>query len=48
MHSYGHPCRINEISAICKKYNIFLIEDMAESLGSYYNNKQELLENLEQ
>ena len=39
MHSYGHPCRINEISAICKKYNIFLIEDAAESLGSYYNNK---------
>ena len=39
MHSYGHPCRIDEIKRILKKYYIFLIEDAAESLGSYYKSK---------
>ena len=39
MHSYGHPCRIDEIKKILKKYHIFLIEDAAESLGSFYKNK---------
>lgn len=39
MHSFGHPCRIDEIKKILKKYNIFLIEDAAESLGSFYKNK---------
>jgi len=36
MHTFGHPCRIDEIKEICNKYNIKLIEDCAESLGSYY------------
>lgn len=39
MHTFGHPARLDEILAICKKYNIELIEDAAESLGSYYKNK---------
>jgi aminotransferase in exopolysaccharide biosynthesis len=39
MHSYGHPCRIDEIKKILKKYNILLIEDAAESLGSFYKKK---------
>jgi perosamine synthetase len=39
MHTYGHPCKIDEIKDICKKYKIFLIEDAAESLGSKYKNK---------
>ena len=39
MHSYGHPCRIKEIKRILKKYYIFLIEDAAESLGSFYDKK---------
>jgi perosamine synthetase len=39
MHSYGHPCRIDEIKKILHKYHIFLIEDAAESLGSFYKNK---------
>ena len=39
MHSYGHPCRISDIKKILKKYHIFLIEDAAESLGSFYKNK---------
>lgn len=39
MHTFGHPCRIDEIKDICDKYCIFLIEDAAESVGSLYKNK---------
>ena len=39
MHTFGNPCRIDEISKICKKFNINLIEDAAESLGSFYKGK---------
>lgn len=39
MHTFGHSCKIKEIKAICDKWNIILVEDSAESLGSYYNNK---------
>ena len=39
MHSYGHPCRIDEIKKICDEYSIFLIEDAAESLGSFFKNQ---------
>lgn len=37
---YGMPAKMNSIVAISKKYNIVLIEDSAESLGSSYNNKK--------
>jgi len=36
MHTFGHPCRIDEIKRICDEYHIFLIEDAAESVGSIY------------
>ena len=39
MHTFGHPCKIEEIADICKQYNIALVEDAAESLGSYYKGK---------
>lgn len=39
MHTFGHPCKIDEIAAICDEYNIALVEDAAESLGSYYKGK---------
>ena len=39
MHSYGHPCKIDEIKEICDEYCIFLIEDAAESFGSTYKGK---------
>ena len=35
MHTFGFPCRIDEITDICSDWNIPLIEDAAESLGSY-------------
>jgi aminotransferase in exopolysaccharide biosynthesis len=39
MHTFGHPCRIEEIALICEKYNIELVEDAAESIGSFYKGK---------
>ncbi|GET21583.1 LegC family aminotransferase [Prolixibacter denitrificans] len=39
MHTFGHPCRIDEIVAICQKYHIEVVEDAAESVGSYYKNQ---------
>lgn len=39
MHTFGFPCLIEEIAAICKEWNIVLIEDAAESLGSFYKDK---------
>jgi len=39
MHTFGHPCKIDEIKDICDKYNIFLIEDAAESVGSTYKSR---------
>ena len=35
MHTFGLPCRVSDIAAICQEFNITLIEDAAESLGSY-------------
>ncbi len=37
---FGNMPKIDEITAICKKHNIFLIEDAAESLGSKYKGKK--------
>lgn len=39
MHTFGHPCKIDKIVNLCKKYNIEVIEDAAESLGSFYKGK---------
>ncbi len=36
MHTFGLPCKIDEIAEICEKWNITLVEDAAESLGSYF------------
>lgn len=39
MHTFGHPCEIDEIKNICEKHFIFLIEDATESVGSFYKDK---------
>lgn len=39
MHTFGFPCRIIEIDDLCRTYNLTLIEDAAESLGSYVGEK---------
>ena len=40
VHLYGTPAKMDEIVEICKKHNVTLIEDAAESLGSTYKGKQ--------
>ncbi len=39
-HLYGQMAKIDEIVAICKENNIYLIEDSAESLGASYKGQQ--------
>ncbi|MCL4482853.1 MAG: DegT/DnrJ/EryC1/StrS family aminotransferase, partial [Bacteroidetes bacterium] len=39
MHTFGHPAKLTELQGVCARYNIPLIEDAAESLGSYYKDK---------
>lgn len=39
MHTFGHPVELDELMSICKKWNLILIEDAAESLGSFYKGK---------
>ncbi len=39
VHTFGFPCRIDSINETCDEYNIVVVEDAAESLGSYYKNK---------
>ena len=40
MHTFGHPVEIDKIIELCNQYNIPVVEDAAESLGSTYKNKQ--------
>ncbi len=39
MHAFGHPVDLDALAAVCADFNIVLIEDAAESLGSYYKGK---------
>lgn len=39
MHTFGHPVHLDELVLLCKKWNIELVEDSAESIGSYYKGK---------
>lgn len=39
MHTFGLPIYIDELVEICKEYHIPLVEDAAESIGSYYKEK---------
>lgn len=39
MHTFGHPVQLDELQVVCAEWNVVLIEDAAESLGSYYKNQ---------
>lgn len=39
MHTFGFPAHLDELIAVCEKWNIPLVEDAAESLGSQYKDK---------
>jgi len=40
VHIFGHPVNMGPLIDICKKYNIIVIEDATESLGSEYKSKK--------
>lgn len=39
VHLYGIPAKMKEIQAICNRFNVPILEDAAESLGSYYQGQ---------
>lgn len=39
MHTFGFPVHLDELIAVCTEWNIPIVEDAAESLGSYYKGK---------
>ena len=38
-HVFGHPCNLDHAKRLCKKYNLSLIEDASEALGSFFKKK---------
>lgn len=39
MHTFGHPVDLDRLADVCERYRITMIEDAAESLGSYYKRR---------
>jgi perosamine synthetase len=39
MHTFGHPVDLDGLLAVARDFNILLVEDAAESLGSYYHGR---------
>ena len=39
MHTFGHPVELDELIEVCMQWKISLVEDAAESLGSFYKGK---------
>jgi len=38
-HSLGNPFNLDVVTALCKKYNLWLVEDCCDALGTTYNGK---------
>lgn len=39
MHTFGHPVEIDALIDVCKRWRLVLVEDAAESLGSFYKGR---------
>ncbi|MDF2183729.1 LegC family aminotransferase [Grimontia hollisae] len=39
MHTFGHPVELDELVTVCRKWQLMLVEDAAESLGSFYKGQ---------
>ncbi len=39
MHTFGFPVHLNELIKVCNKWNIPIVEDAAEAIGSEYQSK---------
>lgn len=39
MHTFGHPVELDALINVCERWHLVLVEDAAESLGSYYKGR---------
>lgn len=39
MHTFGHPCRVDALVELCRRWSIPVVEDAAEALGSWHNGR---------
>ncbi len=39
MHTFGHPVNLDALTAVAEKYHLTLVEDAAESIGSFYKGR---------
>jgi aminotransferase in exopolysaccharide biosynthesis len=39
MHTFGHPVELDDLVEVCTRWNLILVEDAAESLGSFYKRR---------
>ena len=39
MHTFGHPVELDSLVAVCARWNLVMVEDAAESLGSLYKGR---------
>lgn len=39
MHTFGHPVHLDPLLEVCRRWGLVLIEDAAESLGSFYRGR---------
>lgn len=39
MHTYGHPVDLDPLLQVCRRFHLELVEDAAESLGSFYKGR---------
>ncbi len=39
MHTFGHPVELDALMDVCARWNLVLVEDAAESLGSFYKGR---------
>jgi len=39
VNTFGHPIEIDALLEVCRRYRLKLVEDAAESLGSYYDHR---------
>jgi aminotransferase in exopolysaccharide biosynthesis len=39
MHTFGHPVELDDLVVVCARWSLVLVEDAAESLGSFYKGR---------
>ena len=39
MHTFGHPADLDGLSVVCRRWNIVLVEDASEAMGSFYKGR---------